>query len=48
MSRIEEFSDLSESEADELVIIYKKAGATKVEKIKQDNENWTVRATLPD
>ena len=47
MSRIEQLTDVPENEVAEVVSDYESEGAT-VEKIKQADGNWTVRATFPD
>jgi hypothetical protein len=46
MARIEELTDIPPSEVDGIVADYKSEGAT-VEKIKQADGNWIVRATFP-
>lgn len=47
MSRIEEQKNVSNDKVDQVVADYESEGAT-VEKIKQADGNWTVRATFPD
>ncbi|NTW89068.1 MAG: hypothetical protein HGB26_08125 [Desulfobulbaceae bacterium] len=47
MPHIETFPNLTESEADELVALYKIKGIT-AEKKKEPNGSWTVTATIPD
>ena len=46
MARIEELTDLSSDEADEMLEDYKSIDVT-AQKIKQADGKWTVRATFP-
>lgn len=47
MARVEELNDIPPSEVDEVISDYESEGA-EVEKIKQSNGNWTVRAVFQD
>ena len=45
MPRIEELNDIPEDEKDEVVTDYESEGA-QVEKIRQPNGKWTIKATF--
>lgn len=47
MAKVEELTDIPPEEVDEVAASYESEGAS-VERIKQDDGNWTVRATFPD
>ena len=47
MSRVEEIRDVPGDEVDQLVADFESEGAT-VERIRQPDGLWTVRATFPD
>jgi hypothetical protein len=46
MPQIKELNDIPSDDVDEVVSDFKSEGA-QVEKIKQPDGNWTVRATFP-
>lgn len=47
MARIEELNDIPPAEVDQVVDDYTSEGA-EVEKTKQADGNWTVKATFPN
>lgn len=47
MPRVEELTDIPESEVDEVAGDFESEGAT-VQRIDQGGGKWTVRATFPD
>ena len=47
MARVEELTDIPSNEVNEVVEDFESEGAS-VQKIEQQDGNWTVRATFPD
>ncbi len=45
---IQETTDVPENKVDQVVAGYQLDNPIKIEKIKQPNGKWTIRATFPD